>query len=321
MTTNPLLEQARAVAEDQTEDVEGFERRLAPIGPSLARFIGYVEIGKRPQKPYKGKAKADAMEVRFSFELCSKKNVYTIGEGEDAKTVRDVIGIKITKKQGDRAGFVKLLKKMAYGRAEKTNFGSMLGEPFLINIVHNPGKNAQGEDVIWVNMKDENYNYLIGAPAQTDAITGATTVFEVAEPINPLRLLLWDNPTIAQWESIFIDGTRTVKVNGVEIEESKNWLQRDIVTEAVNFEGSPLHQMLSGLKETATPMAGDVAEAPIDFEKMGKEMGEKAAAVQPTGEPVEQPIPTEATPPPVGEPTVTPDAAAKAQAIFDKLGV
>ncbi len=308
--TNPLLAEAQAVAEDQTEDTGGFERRLIPAGPSLARFIGYVEVGKRPQKPYQGKAKPDCMEVRFSFELCGANNQYTIGEGDDAKTVRDVIGIKITKKMGDKAGFVKLLKKMTYGRPDRLNFGSMLGEGFLINIVHNPGKDKEGNDVIWANMKDENFNYLIGAPAQTDAITGATTVFDVPEAINPLRLLLWDAPSQAQWDSVFIDGERTVKVNGVDTVESKNWLQRDIVQEAVNFDGSPIHQMLAGLTEAATPMPGDVAETTVA----------PAPEAEQTLGLVHTPAPTEATPPPVGEP-VADDAAAKAQATFAALGL
>ena len=322
--TNPLVAQANAVAEDQTEDTGGFERRLIPAGPALARFIGYVEVGKRPQKPYQGKAKPDCMEVRFSFELCGEQNQFVIGEGETAKTVRDVIGVKITKKMGDKAGFVKLLKKMAYGRPDKLNFGSMLGEGFLINIVHNPGKNQQGEDVVWANMKDESYNYLIGAPAQTDAITGATTIFEVPEPINPLRLLLWDTPTKEQWASVFIDGERTVKVNGKDVVESKNWLQRDIVMEAVNFEGSPLHAMLEGLKETATPMAGDAGDPEPAQQTVPAPTG--AAATDEVAGPRPH---TEATPPPVGEviapspdePITDETAKNQAQAVLDSLGL
>jgi hypothetical protein len=100
------------------------------------------------------------------------------------------------------------------------------------------------------------------APVQTDALTGNVTLLPVPEPTLPLRLLLWDTPTKEQWDSVFIDGTRMVKNEaGEEVEESKNWLQRDIVTAALNFGGSPLEQMLNGVEDLE--MAGDVAEEPV----------------------------------------------------------
>jgi len=83
----------------------------------------------------------------------------------------------------------------------------------------------------------------------------------VPEATIDIRLLLWDTPTQEQWDSVFIDGDRTVKNDkGEEVTESKNWLQRDIVTNALNFAGSPLEQMLNGVGDLEMP--GDKADEP-----------------------------------------------------------
>jgi hypothetical protein len=96
---------------------------------------------------------------------------------------------------------------------------------------------------------------------QVDALTASVTLLPVPEPTLPLRLLLWDNPTTEQWASVFIDGERTIKnEDGSETVESKNWLQRDIVENAINFSNSPLSAMLNGLSDADLAIPGDVGE-------------------------------------------------------------
>jgi len=63
-----------------------------------------------------------------------------------------------------------------------------------------------------------------------------------------VKLLLWHAPTMEQWNSLFIDGSRTFKdEKGVERTVSKNWLQEDIVQNALNYEGSALQALLGGV--------------------------------------------------------------------------
>jgi len=257
-----LLDQAKANEADHTQGGDGGDF-IAPAGLTMARFTGYVEVGKRKQKPWKGQPKADASEARFTFELLSPKNIRDIEVDGEKITVTDVIGCKVAMKTGDKASFVKLLKKMAYGREGITNHAQMLGEPFLINVIHGKGKDKDGNDKTYANMKDDDYNWQISAPVQTDALTGNVAQLPVPEATIDIRLLLWDTPTQEQWDSVFIDGDRTVKnEKGEEVTESKNWLQRDIVTNALNFAGSPLEQMLNGVGDLEMP--GDKADEPTE---------------------------------------------------------
>ncbi len=321
-----LLEQAKASTNDQTKTT-AFENDLTPAGKTFARFVGYTEVGKRPQKAWQGKAKPDCNEARFTFELNGPKHCREIEVEGEMKKVTGVIGIKLTIKSAENSGFIKLFNKMKYGRDGINNFPQMLDEGFLIDIIHAPGKDRDGKDVMYANMKDDDYNYLISAPMMTNPATGELMKFDIPESTIPLRLLLWDQPTTEQWQSVFIDGTRTVKRDGVEVQESKNWLQQDIVENAIDFGGSPLEQMLNGVDDLEMP--GDVGDTTPDATPQ-----EIAAALPLSQEPVakeaaedrnENPAAgmTTEVPKNPGQVAVEADpaAAAAAQAIFDQLGL
>lgn len=255
MDVNTLIAQAKAGTEnleDQTKVSEGgFEFETAPAGYTPARFVGYVEVGKRKQKPYQGKPKPDTEEVRLYFELNGEKHQREVEVDGVKKTFTNIISVKVAKKLNDKAGFTKLFKKMLYGRDSITHMAQLLGEGFLIQIVHNkvPGVDGKPERT-FANMKDDDGNWLIQAPSYTDPLTNESKPVPVPAPSQPVKLLLWDNPSKEQWESIFIDGTRTVKgEDGTEKEVSKNWLQEDIVQNAVNIEGSALMAMLGGVAD------------------------------------------------------------------------
>ena len=252
--TNSLLAQAQKSAQsdklkDQTADTGSFEYEIPAAGPTAARFIGYVEIGKRKQPDYQGKEKPDCMEAFLFFELLSKKHAREIGEGSDKRTIYPVHRERVQVKAGERANFVKLLKKMAYGR-DVHHMALMLGEGFLLRGVHN--KSQDGKKTYY-NIRTKEDGYLISAPmynANKDPLGEEDMQpLPVPEPTQPIKLLLWDDPTPEQWQSIFIDGTRTVKEkdadgNEVEVEKSKNWMQEDIIENATDFEGSALQAML-----------------------------------------------------------------------------
>lgn len=319
--TNTLLDQAKASTDDQTVTTE-FVNDISPAGPTFARFVGYVEVGVRAQRPYQGVDKKPCAEVRLTFELNGPKHTREIElEGGEKKIVTNVISVKITKKQADNSGFIKLFRKMTYGRDIK-NFAQMLGEPFLITIVHAEGKDKDGKDVTYANMKDSEFNYLIGAPAQVNPATGETVHFDVPEARIALRLLLWDQPTDLQWKSLFIDGTKTVKRDGKDVEISRNWLQEDIVTNALNIGGSPLEIMLAGMDDLEMP--GDTA-APEEVPEPKTKSPTKTAKTTTLTKPKEE----AAAPPPADESPleadtaaeIAADAATAAQALFDSLGI
>lgn len=256
-----LLDQVKASAaklKDQTADTGGsFERELPAAGKALARFVSYIEIGKRPQKPYMGKAKPDAHEVLLSFELLGKKHRKEIKQDNETKVVYPVIHIRTTIKGGERAGFTKLLKSMAYGR-DITHMALMLGEGFVVDVVHN--KVGEGQDAkTYANLRNDT-GWTVSGPFRVDD-EGETAPLNVPAATQPLKLLLWDAPTKEQWESIFIDGTYEKKDDkGNVTQVSKNWIQENIL-KATDFEGSAVQALLL---ELAGGSLGDTLEGTVE---------------------------------------------------------
>jgi hypothetical protein len=287
MDVNALINQAREATtklEDQTKVQSGgdFEYEAPAAGPTPARFVGYVELGKRKQRAYQGKEKPDAEEVMLFFELNGKKHVREVEIEGEKKTFTNLLRVRVTKKLNEKAGFTKLFNKMLYGRDGITHMAQMLGEGFLVTVIQNEVE-KDGKKRVYANLKDKDGNWQIAAPMyQTDPLDPDTLQpLPVPEATIPVKLLLWGGPTKEQWESIFVDGTRTVKdAKGNETEVSKNWLQEDIVQNAVDFEGSPLQAMLGGLADLT------LEEEPQDSPEVAEEAGapetpEEAAEKQP----------------------------------------
>ena len=269
---NLSIEELAALAastDDQTETTSGdFVREVNPAGPTVARFIEYVELGVHGQKPYKGKAKPDIDQVRMVFELNSPKHIKEIEVDGGKKTVANLQVLTLSLKKNDKSSYTKLLKAMIYGREKIVHMAQMLGEAFIITIEHNVVKGKDGNpDVTYANMFNEAKGWLISAPRVVDPITEVTTQVPVPVAINPKRIFLFANPNKPTWDSLFIDGTRTVKqADGTEKEESKNWLQNKIKS-AKNFPGSPLDIMLNGVKTPSTDQAIAKEQAKVEEAK------------------------------------------------------
>lgn len=269
---NLSIEELAALAastEDQTESgPEGFTRELPPAGPTVARFIEYVELGVHAQKAYKGKAKPDVDQVRLVFELNSPKHVKEIEVDGGKRTVANLMILTLTKKLGEKASFKKLFNAMVYGREKIIHMAQMLGEGFIINIEHNTVGEGD-EKKTYANMYSEGKGWLIQAPRHVDPLTEVITNIPVPAAINAKRIFLFANPNKPTWDSLFIDGTRTVKdAAGKETEVSKNWLQEKIKS-AKNFEGSPLNLMLGNVKTPSNDEA--LAKEAAKSEAMKKE--------------------------------------------------
>ena len=241
-----------ADTDDQTEtSVAGeYEREVAPAGPNFARFVEYIELGKHPQKPYQGKEKPPAEMIRLTFELLNKKSIIEYEVDGVTKKRGHLISIKVKKSLSDKASFKKIFNAMTYGRDGVKHFAQMLGEAFSVAVHHNTGKDAAGKEVVYANLNNKDGVYSIAAPVHYDPIKEETTDLRphIPEPFAPIRIFLWNNPTKPTWDSLFIDGTRTVKDGDKETEVSKNWLQENIMS-ALNYQGSPLDTMLHGVAE------------------------------------------------------------------------
>lgn len=271
--------------EDQTETVASFDFEPPAAGVTVGRLISYIELGKQPVPDYMGKPKPPADKVRLTFELLAPKNIkeYEV-EGGDKRTRAEQITLTLSKKLGDKAAYKKLFNKMLYGRANIKHMAQMLGEAFILTIHHNVVEKDGGKKLTYANLNAKGADYDVGAPFKVDALEGTSTPLNVPAALSPLKLFLFDRPTKATWDSLFIEGTREVTKDGGEKEQvSKNWLQETILS-AKNFEGSALQQMLGGVAELPQTEAetGTVDEIPA--ETVETKTVAKAAA-KPAGKP------------------------------------
>lgn len=238
---NPFASDVQAAEEagmDQSVVQKGFERKLTPAGPTPMRFVSYIEIGNHVEQ-YEGKDKDPAPQVRLRFELNGEAHKNEFEKDGEKKVFYNTIDIDIALSQNEKAGFFKLFKKMAYGRDAIKSMPAMLGEAF-IGVIHHKKSQKTGKPYPVLKMDGE---WQVGAPFTTDPMTGAVTNYDIPAATEKFQMLLWDNPTQQQWDSIFIDGTYEKEVDGKKVEVSKNFIQNKCL-EAVNFQGSALEALV-----------------------------------------------------------------------------
>ena len=296
---NALLNQAATSTVDHTQDNGGggnFDYEVPPAGPAPARLIGYVELGKRKQKPYQGKEKPDALCARLTFELYGQKHEREVEVNGVKRIFRNRITIhQLAVKTGDRGSFGKLFRAMRGGDEKITHMAQMLGKDWVVQVVHNTSKaTVDGKEVerIYANLRDADGAWKFGPTLFENPMTGEITRIPVPEPdSDSYQLLLWDNPTKEQWDSLFIEGTRTITRDGQKVEVSRNTLQEDIVKNATDFSGSALEDIVAGLggltltdehdvldtSDTTDPLAA-APEAPAPAAETPKEPAKPAEA-------------------------------------------
>lgn len=256
LSMEELANQA-AEMEDQSVAEEGgdFEYELPPAGVTVGRLVEYIELGKFAQKPYQGKSKPPAEEVRLTFELLSPaKNIHEYEVEGEKRRRADRISVQLTKKLGERAGFKRLFDKMRYGREDKRHMAQMVGEAFIITVVHNKSENNGKTYANIANVSKAGRDWLIQPPFTIDPISGVKTNYPVPEALSPLKVFIFNSPTKGSWDSLFVDGTRTVKDEaGKETEQSKNWIQERILS-SLGFKGSALELMLNNLTPGNLPI-------------------------------------------------------------------
>lgn len=262
--SNALFNQAAAAAAeagmDQSEATRGFERKIAPAGPTPARFIGYVEVGSHVEQ-FEGKDKPAAPQVKLRFELNGPAHKNEFEKDGEKRTWNNTIDIDLSLSLNEKAGFYKLFRKMAYGRAEIKSMPQMLGEAFVLTVAHKKSKST-GKEYPVIKVDGE---WAVSAPFSTDPMTGETKRYDIAEMTEKGQVLLWDNPSKEMWDSIYIDGSYTKKVGDTEVEVSKNFIQNRCL-EATNFPGSPLEALIGGIGDLPTTLdtpAAEEAPAPV----------------------------------------------------------
>jgi len=258
-----LKEAAAAVAQtapDMNKSVKGGGGNYTPPPEGIARLrlVGYVETGTH-KKSIKGKDKLEK-EVRLVFELSGPK--YPARDMEDGTKVPFRISINTNFSLNEKAGFYKLFKRMNY-KGTATHMSQLLGEAFLGKVVHVTKGEGQ-EAVTYANLKDDA-GYTVTPPKIEDPETGAVRDIEVAPPISPLRMFVWNGAPEhlkMMWDSLFIDGT-------VGDEQRSLNVFQDRIKAAEDYVGSPIYNLLqAGGQEPDLPgvdtAPGKPAADPLD---------------------------------------------------------
>ena len=276
---------AQDVAEsgiDMNEAVKGGGGgRLLPEGYAFGRLVEYIEFGNQPQE-YQGQAKDPAMEFTLGFALTGE------GYQNDDGTPYVVRTYNTALSRNEKSRAFKLFKALNWKGTAKS-FAQLLGETFLVKIKQVPKSKTDTKIVSRIDLD--------GFLPPLDPVTRQP--YPIAEaPDEMYRLFLWSRPTKEAWDSLYIEGEYDGK--------SKNRIQEQILA-ALDFQGSPLQQLLMASGVTtlptaapATPVAAPVAAAP--------------AAVAPTPAPVAPAAPAVAPAAPLAVPAAvaTPAPAAVA---------
>jgi hypothetical protein len=256
-------------ANDMTEVQKGGgAARLLPEGYAYGRMIECIELGNQPQQ-FEGKAKDPKAEMQIAFALWGEardaagNSIGTYHNEDGTPYVLRPYSFAIDR--NDKARAYLLFKSMNW-KGQHKNFGQMLGEAFLVKIVHVP---KSKKDPTIVSRID-----LTGFLPPVDPVQRMPYPIPDA-PEDMYKWFFWDKPTVETWNSLFIEGN-------LDDGRSKNFVQEKIAG-ATNFAGSPLEAMLlkSGLTKPvaaakpaaapATPAASPVlpaasavaAEAPL----------------------------------------------------------
>ena len=276
---------AQDVAEsgiDMNEAVRGGGGgRLLPEGYAFGRLVEYIEFGNQPQE-FQGQAKDPALEFMLGFALTGQ------GYQNDDGTPYVVRTYNTALSRNEKARAFKLFKALNWKGTAKS-FAQLLGETFLVKIKQVPKSKTDPKIVSRIDLD--------GFLPPLDPVTRQP--YPIAEaPDEMYRLFLWSRPTKEAWDSLYIEGEYEGK--------SRNRIQEQILA-ALDFQGSPLQQLLMASGVTAlptaapaTPVAAPVAAAP--------------AAVAPTPAPVAPVAPAAVPAAPVAAPVAAPLAVPAAVA-------
>ena len=261
--------------------------RLLPEGYAFGRLVEYIEFGNQPQE-YQGQAKDPAMEFTLGFALTGQ------GYQNDDGTPYVVRTYNTALSRNEKARAFKLFKALNWKGTAKS-FAQLLGETFLVKIKQVPKSKTDPKIVSRIDLD--------GFLPPLDPVTRQP--YPIADaPDEMYRLFLWSRPTKEAWDSLYIEGEYEGK--------SKNRIQEQILA-ALDFQGSPLQQLLMASGVTAlptaapaTPVAAPVAAAPVAVAPTPAPVA-PAAPVAPPAAPV---APAAAPAAPVAAPFAVPAAVA-----------
>jgi hypothetical protein len=260
------LANGAAAAKDFTDVKTGsnFEKELPAEGICVLRLREYIEMGLCTASTKTYPTKKPVQKARFVFEVLTPRHIKEITNEATKEVTKIVPTLSITCpiSDNDKSNYIKLFKQLNWeGKVQHP--AQCLGKGYLATIVHAgeaKGEITKDNPAKYANLQKDGA-FTIAPPRKVDALAGTDEPINVPELNGGMKLFLWDNPTIECWDSLFIDGTYTKKVNDVETEVSKNWIQ-GMLKDALDFDTSKLYEMLQG---------GGLDDLPTSKEEAAKE--------------------------------------------------
>lgn len=212
---NSLMEDVIATADvDMTVTSTGGGGGLMPAGFAMARMVTYIELGLHPDSF--DEKKAPGHNIKVGFKLFG---------GEYEGRFISTFDLKLS--NNEKAKTKQFFDKLNWDGSLR-HFAQGLGRAYLVPITLE--KNKQGKEVNRLNLG--------GILPPIDPVSKAN--YPVPElGSDDLRYFFFDKPTKESWDSLFVDGSW-------DDGGSKNVMQEKIL-KALNFPGSPLEQLISGV--------------------------------------------------------------------------
>lgn len=230
------LAQALALANEEAEtgidmnEATAGGSRLLPQGYAFARLVEYIELGKQPQE-FGGQKKDPALEVSLGFALWGKPPGSEETYHNEDGTPYIIRPYSFALGRNEKATAYKLFKALNWDGTAK-NFAQLLGRGFLAKIVHKPKSKTDATLVARIDFA--------GFLPPNDPATGAP--YPIPEASDDLyKLFLWNRPTKAGWDALFIEGQYEAKDG--KPAKSKNRVQETMLA-ALDFQGSALQALL-----------------------------------------------------------------------------
>ena len=243
---------------DMSEAVSGGQgARLLPPGIAFAQLIEVVELGKQPQE-YNGQAKDPVMEVQLAFALTGQCQTPDANGAFEKYTNEDgtpyiIRPYSMAMSRNEKAAAFKLFKALNYKGTAKT-FGQLLGQKWLVNVVHVP--KSQKDKTIVSRLDMGSFRPAI------DPMSGQPYPIPDA-PDSYFKAFAWAKPTLAAWDSLFVEGewaaVEAKDGKPARAAQSKNKVQETILG-AIDFDGSPLQALLLA---NGKPIPSKAPSAPV----------------------------------------------------------
>lgn len=254
---NAIINQAAVESVDLTEASTGGGGAYEPpaAGIAVAVLVGYLELGRRLKKGYKGAKDSKPRQAKWIFELHGKDRVTVDEEGrKHIKRITVKTWLPEPGKQpNDKSGFYKLFAALNYDKDPAVKIpAQLLGRHFKVKVVHTELDGQDGK-FIYANIGGAQEGFNITAPridlTDDDGMpTGEFRQIPCPERITDIKCFLWDYANKAMWDELFIEGEfpAVEAKDGKPAREArtKNVIQQEIRT-ALDWEGSVIQTILA----------------------------------------------------------------------------